>query len=127
MGDVPKHKAAQNCQILPWLSAKPNCREGRFLQIGNSLLLSKAFQDLSAGAQMTYLAMALESGGHSGFVFPLGAARKYGLSESSFSRYVKELTQKGFISLVYSGRVTREPNKYRFSLEWKSAGDHQEG
>lgn len=68
---------------------------------------------------MTYLAMALEAGGHTGFIFPLGTARKYGISESSFNRYVKELVQKEFIALVSSGRTTREPNQYRFNLEWK--------
>lgn len=116
---MPKRKAAQSCAILPWLSAKVDNREGRFLQIGNSLLLSKKFQELSSGAQMVYLAMALEAGGHPGFIFPLGAARKYGVSESSFSRYVKELIQKEFITLVASGRTTREPNQYKFTFGWK--------
>ena len=74
---------------------------------------------------MTYLAMALESGGHSGFTFTLGTAKKkYGISKSSLDRYVKELIQAKFISLVCSGRITREPNKYRFSFEWKDVQDH---
>ena len=75
---------------------------------------------------MTYLAMGLEAGGHSGFIFPLGAARKYGISESSFNRYVKELAQKKFIALVSSGRTTREPNQYKFSFDWKSVQDHHQ-
>lgn len=69
---------------------------------------------------MTYLAMALEAGGRAGFIFPLSAAKKYGISESSFSRHLKELMQKEFIALESSGRVTREPNKYRFSFGWKA-------
>lgn len=70
---------------------------------------------------MTYLCMALDAAEHSGFTFPLGAAKKYGLSESSFNRYVKELIQKKFIVLVSSGRTTREPNRYKFAFEWKGA------
>jgi DNA-binding MarR family transcriptional regulator len=68
---------------------------------------------------MTYLFMALDAGGHSEFTFPLSSAKKYGISESSFNRHVKELIQKNFIVLVYSGRTTREPNKYRFTYGWK--------
>lgn len=68
---------------------------------------------------MTYLCMALDAGEHSGYTFPLSAAKKYGLSESSFNRYVKELIQKNFIALVSSGRTTREPNQYKFTFGWK--------
>lgn len=116
---MARHKAATSCKILPWLSAKANNSEGRFLQLGNSLLLSKEFQGLSAGTQMTYLFMALDAGGRSDFTFPLSSAKKYGISESSFNRHIKELIQKNFIALVSSGRTTREPNKYRFTYGWK--------
>lgn len=113
-----KSRAAKNCTILPWLSAKNDCRDGRFLQIGNSLLLSKEFQKLLPGSRMLYECMAMESGGKRNFVFPLKAAKKYGFSESSFRRYLNELIDSGFIDCQSNWNL-REPNDYRFSLRWK--------
>lgn len=105
--------------MLPWLSAHPDSKEGRFLQAGNSLFLSKEFQDLSAGARCLYLTMALESGGRREFTYPRATALKFGFSESSFIRYIKELSASGFIELVSCGRFSRTPNCYRFSFSWK--------
>lgn len=119
MIDLARRKAAQNIPIVPWLSAKPNCKDGRFIQIGNSLLLSKAFQQLTAGAQLAYLCMSMESGGKMDFQFPKSALRKYGLSETSGARYIKELIAAGFIEIAESGRTTRTPNRYCFSFQWK--------
>ena len=34
-----RRKAAEKCTILPWLSRKSDNSEGRFIQVGNSLLL----------------------------------------------------------------------------------------
>ena len=116
--DVARYKAAKNCSILPWLSAKSDCREGRFLQIGGSLFFNERFQGLSAGAKILYFAMALESGGKRSFVFPLTAAKKYGVPASSFRRYVGELAQGGFVE-VHSNANLRRPNDYYFSLAWK--------
>ena len=64
-----------------WLSALPDCRDRRFIQIGNSLMLSKDFQKLSTGARWLYAAMSMESGGRREFIFPLSAAKKYGMSD----------------------------------------------
>lgn len=104
--------------MLPWLSARPDCKEGRFVQVGNSLLLSSCFQDLSAGARFLYLCMAMESGGKRDFTFPLSSAKKYGIAKNSFSRYIKELSDSGFIS-VHSMANLRQPNEYSFSFVWK--------
>ena len=104
--------------IKPWLSARADCKEGRFIQCGNSLLLSKEFQSLTAGAQMMYLCMALESGGRMDFKFPQMAAKKYGFAPASMRRYIKELEQKNFITVQSMANV-RQPNEYRFSLVWK--------
>lgn len=116
---MPRKKAAKNCTVLPWLSAKADCSEGRFLQIGNSLLLSKHFQGLPAGAQILYLAMGLESGGRREFVFPLSAAKKYGFAPRSFRRYVEELVIAGFLDKTSLANL-RQPNEYRFSFKWKT-------
>lgn len=114
-----RHKAAQNCVVLPWASAKPDCKEGRFIQIGNSLLLSMTFQELNVGAQHLYLCMLMESGGRKSFEFPLTTAKKYGIPSSSFRRYVDELHAANFID-VQSGANARMKNLYSFSLAWKS-------
>ena len=42
--------------IIPaWLSAKRDNQEGRFIQVGNSLLLSEKYQSLTPGARHLYL------------------------------------------------------------------------
>lgn len=88
------------------------------MQIGNSLLLSDEYQALSAGAQHLYVCMMMESGGRKSFVFPLTAAKKYGIPSSSFRRYVDELHAAKFID-VQSGANAQLKNLYTFSLEWK--------
>ena len=117
---MARRKAAQNCAVKPWLSANGDCREGRYLQVGNSLLLSKRFQALSAGARVTYLAMALESGGRPQFTFPAAAAKKYGVPLRSARRHIGELEENGFISCTSSGKNTRTESLYEFRLDWKN-------
>lgn len=114
---MPKRKTGG--VMVPWLSARLDSKEGRFLQIGNSFLLSKEVQNLSNGALIVYLAMALEAGGRREFRFPRTAAAKYGIGETSLGRHVKELVAAGFIEVEFSGRFARTPNLYRFSLRWK--------
>ena len=123
---MARHKAAVNCDIRPWLSARADNREGRFLQIGNSLLLSDRYQALSAGAKSLYLAMAMESGGRKYFVFPQSAAHKYGMPDTSFWRYVAELEKAGFIERQ-SNKNTRTANDYCFCLRWKCVSLSQTG
>lgn len=115
---MARHKQAQNCDIRPWLSAKSDCREGRFLQIGNSLFFSEKFQMLSAGAKVLYFCFCMESGGRREFIFPQSAAKKYGIAPRSFRRYTDELIRSGFVA-VNSGKCVRQPNEYQFSFEWK--------
>lgn len=104
--------------LLPWLSAKADGKDGRFIQIGNSLLLSKRFQELSTGARYLYFCMAMESGGHSEFNFPLKVAKKYGIASTSLRRYISELEEGGYIT-VQSNKNLRIANDYRFSVAWK--------
>lgn len=106
--------------LLPWLSARLDGKEGRFVQIGNSLLLDKRFQALSAGARQLYICIALESGGKQEVEFPHGAARKYGFASTSFDRYVKELQNHGFLEKVGAGNFWQyAPSVFRFSVSWK--------
>ena len=66
--DLSKRKHGPT--IVPALSAKVDNKEKRFIQVGNSLLLSKQFHALSAGSRFLYFHMAMESGGRKNFILP---------------------------------------------------------
>lgn len=104
--------------LQPWLTARVDCREKRFIQVGNSLLLSHRFWRLSAGARYCYLCMAMEAGPRREFRLPKSAAEKYGIPHSSLCRYIHELEAGGWIE-VRSMKLLRKPNEYRFALKWK--------
>ena len=116
---MPRHKAAVNCAILPWLSANADCKEKKFLQIGCSIFGTDAFKELSSGAKWTYLCMSLEASGRRQFEFPAKTAKGYGIPVSSVRRYIDELIEMRFIACRSSGRFTRESNLYEFRFEWK--------
>ncbi|MBO7676324.1 MAG: hypothetical protein J6S49_02250 [Erysipelotrichaceae bacterium] len=119
MGKRGRPKTAKNVIISPWLSAKADCREGRFCQIGNTLLLSEEFQTLKDSTKYLYICMAMEAAGRSEFVFPLSAAKKYGIARATLRRAIEELIDKQFIDMTSSGKTTREANFYVFSSKWK--------
>ncbi len=104
--------------LKPWLTAREDGKERRFIQVGDTLLFSSAFNALKPGAQNLYLRMSMEAGNSREFVFPQTSAKKHGIPSATFRRHVSELIKAGFISRS-SGRVTREENVYRFELEWK--------
>ena len=56
--------------IVPALSSKVDNKEKRFIQVENSLLLSKQFHALSTGSRFLYFCMAMESGGRKNFILP---------------------------------------------------------
>lgn len=114
---MPRKKSG--AAISPYLSAKTDGKEKRFIQTGNSLLLSKRFQELSVGARYLYFCMAMESGGRREFQFPQSAAEKYGIASTSLRRYISELRNSRFI-LVHSGKIQRQPNHYEFTVSWKA-------
>ena len=114
---MPRFKSRPT--IVPWLSAKPDNREKRFIQVGDSLLFSKAFRELHVGARYLYFCMAMESGGKRDFQLPTAAAGKYGIAPSSFWTYVRELEDKHFI-VCRSNKHLRRPNDYSFSDGWKT-------
>ncbi len=116
-----RHKSAVNCNIKPWLSARPDCKEGRYIQVGNSLLLSDTFQNISAGARWLYLCMALEAGGRQTVKFSHGSAKKYGIPYTTFDRTVKILREAGFIELIEDEDHSQfRANEFRFSSQWKA-------
>ena len=114
-----RHKKAENVDIKPWLSGKRNCTEGRFQQVGNSFFLSPEVHVLKDSTKWLYLCMANEAGGKPAFVFPLSAALKYGISETTFRRCIKELIDKHFIVLTSSGKKKKKKNFYSFISDWK--------
>lgn len=117
---MPRHRVAQNVPIKSWLSAKLDSREGRFIQVGNSLLLSKEYQNLSGVAKNLYLCMAMECGGKNAYTFSAGAAKKYGISKSSFERAKKELQVKKFIQLLLDEERSQfKACTFRFINGWK--------
>lgn len=103
-----------------WLSARADLHEDRFIQVGNSLLFSKAFQKLSSGAKYLYFCMAMESGGQREFTFPKSAGKKYSISARSLLREIDELERNGFIKKTVCGRITREANQYSFCEAWRA-------
>lgn len=116
---MPRRRAGSD-QLSPWLTANENCKEKRFIMVGNSLLLCPRYHALHDGAKHLYQCMADESGGKRQFTFPASAAKKYGIPRNSFERYKQELIENGFVRVLYSGRLTREKSAYEFSFEWKS-------
>lgn len=124
---MPRHRSGAT--LLPWLSARPDGKEGRFLQIGNSLLLDRRFQNLSAGARWLYLCLAMEAGGKRSVSFSRGVtARKYGIAKNTFTRHCSELEEAGFIQRIEDGDFLQfAPATYKFSLDWKSKTAPQNG
>ena len=101
-----------------WLSASPDCRENRFIQVGDTLLHDERFKKLGASACKLYFCCAMESAGEREFQMPLSKAAKYGFSESTFRRALDELESGGFIQTIRSGKNTRTASDYQFSFKW---------
>ena len=93
-------KYKSKVELVPWMSARPDNVEKRFIQVGNTLLFNKVFQSLGSGSQMLYLCMSMESAGKRRFIFPQAAAKKYKITPSSLRRHVDELEAKGFIKVL---------------------------
>lgn len=100
--------------IVPALSAKVDNKEKRFIQVGNSLLLSKQFHALSTGSRFLYFCMAMESDGRKNFILSQKDAKSTG-SRLPACGSINELKAARFIR-VYSEKPTREPNRYEFCL-----------
>lgn len=91
---------------------------GRFIQIGNSLLLSKRFQALSPLARYVYLALAMEAGGKDVVSLSHSQAGKYGIKPSGYDNAIRQLKVGGFIRLD-DGLGRLETNRFRFVRDWQ--------
>lgn len=105
--------------LSPWVTAKPDGMEKRFIQIGDTLVYHPAWLALSAGAKVLYLYMCMESGGKNEFKIP---QRMYGrfTTKPTFQKSKNELIRAGFIEIAHNGANTRTENIYRFCFDWKS-------
>lgn len=119
---MPKKRSAKSRPLKPWLSANHDSRDGRFIQVGNSLMLSSTFHELTLGARWLYFCMAMESGGKMEFVFTQSVAKKYRISPSSFKRNASDLVRRGFVERVRSPAQERwEESRFRFRFDWKQS------
>lgn len=53
------------------------------------------------------------------FVFPKKQYEEYGYTKAYTSKYLNELTERGFISVWRSGKHQRKVSIYEFSSKWK--------
>ena len=113
-------RLSQSKQLPMWASAAPDGTEKAYVQLGLSLLTDVRYQELTGGAKHLYTCMLSEARGKREFIFPRATGERYGIPASSLTRQVAELKEAGFIEVVYSGKITREPSCYRFSFEWKN-------
>ncbi len=114
-------RAAKNRALRPWASANLDCKDGRFIQVGNSLLLSKTFQSLKPTARNLYFTMMMESAGKPSFKYSHGTAKKYGFPPTSFDRAIKELKERGFVELIQDDEHAQfKANEYKFISNWKA-------
>lgn len=105
--------------VSPWLSARTDCREPRYIQAGVTLFEHPAFQELTPAQRLLYLAMCLDAGGKRKFTFSKARFTHYGVSNATARTAIDALIDAGFITRLYSGRTTREPSAYAFSDQWK--------
>ncbi len=111
-------KCQSSKPLKRWLTASSDCREKRFVRIGNTLLFDKKFISLSVGARYLYILAANEAAGSRDFQFPALKMKALRMKERTARKHFKEFIDAGFVELVQSGRNTRTPNDYRFSFHW---------
>ncbi len=60
------------------------------------------------------------------FAYPYSRAKKNGVSESTFRRAVRDLWEKGFVSIISIGGLRgagRTNSQYKMSAYWKTYGE----
>ena len=115
-----KRRPAKHCSMLPWLTARQDGKDGRFLQVGNSFWLSRQVLSLSYATRWMYLLMCLDAGGKAEVTFTHGRAEKLGISSSSYDRAIQQLIRHGFISRADPDNLAQfAPNRFRFVNDWK--------
>jgi hypothetical protein len=88
------------------------------MQIGVSLIEHPAVKRLKASEFKLYLLMIKAAGQSREFILPRSQYAPY-FTPATFHDAKNGLIEQGFIEVVYSGKTTREPSKYRFAFGWK--------
>ena len=103
-----KHQTVRDDK-LPFYLKDGASAGGRFIQVANSLMLSRRFQALTPNARWVYFSLAME---HS------AARTKYGITKSGYDSAVRQLKENGFIKLV-DGLGRLESNRFEFIRDWQ--------
>lgn len=119
MSGKGKRRAAPHCSILSHLSARSDCQEVKFIQVGASFFEDENVCSLKPQTKWVYLCMAIVAGRDTEFSFSRGDGMKYGIPSRTLCTAVNELLEKGFLIRVESGKFTRTKNKFRFIYNWK--------
>jgi hypothetical protein len=100
------------------MSKKKN-RLPPFVYITKEMLNSPAFISLTNAARVTYLLLQaqISKTDQSKVKFPYTQAEKY-MDRHTFTRAIKQLTNKGFIRQSQEGGLYRKTNAYEFLTEW---------
>ena len=79
-----KHQTVRDDK-LPFYLKDGASAGGRFIQVANSLMLSRRFQALTPNARWVYFSLAMEAGGRKEVTLSHSAARtKYGITKSGY-------------------------------------------
>lgn len=99
-------------------SADPNGFEKHYVRIAGSLLKHPQFYALTHTAREVYIYMVFWASGKHEFTFAYGTYKPI-VSKGGFQKAVKDLVDKGFITIVQPNKNRRIPNVYAFSAAWK--------
>lgn len=100
----------------------------RFVRISNSMMKSKAWQELSIMARYLYLEMkACYHGGklqEQAIVFTYKKAETV-MHKATFQGALHQLIECGFITVTFNGYRQHMPNQYGFSDAWQRYPRHE--
>ena len=96
----------------------PKTKSKGFGRVYIDLLESKNFINLSDGAKAVYMTMSAISRGKKEFYMTASEAENLGYNVRTFRRRIDELIKAGFIRIKESGKNTRTPNIYEFTLNY---------
>lgn len=95
-----------------------NGLEKHYTRLPYSLMKSNAVQELSHTAYRIFIEMMLCASWKEEFTFPRGCY-KGTVSNSTFSKAIKELEEAGIIDIKEHNKNLRKSNVYAWSSRWK--------
>ncbi len=94
----------------PWSTARSDGQPEPCVCISDLFMQLIPACGISWGAGATYIVMVLESKGADEVFFPPRVARRYGISKTDLSIYIKELTRGGYVR--QTGKFHGHPHIY---------------